>query len=168
MPSTAEVMTLLAVVEAQDQATNVLKSVADVFRNLGSTINAASDSSTAAMDRLNAAYARGEIDAVKMSAVEENLTRAQENAALSTSALADAQARLNAALMAGDASQLEAALVGVRNAETAAAVSARELEGAQRNLADANLVVSNAGTVVKDGIAAVGKASTLADRKSTR
>jgi len=162
MPSTAEVMTLLAVVEAQDQATNVLKSVADVFRNLGSTINAASDSSTAAMDRLNAAYARGEIDAVKMSAVEENLTRAQENAALTTSALADAQARLNAALMAGDASQLEAAMVGVRNAETAAAVSARELEGAQRNLADANLVVANAGTVVKDGIMAAGKAATLA------
>src|SRR6476661_3237616 len=161
MPSSAEVMTLLAVVEAQDMATSIISRIADVFKGLAGTVEAAAGSSEAAMGRLDAAFLAGDISAKNYGAVQDYLAKAEADAALATNELASAQGRLNAALLSGNAEQLTVAMQGVRDAETAAEVSTVRLTEAQARMADANLISRNNATIAGEAFATMGKAATV-------
>lgn len=161
MPSSAEVFSLLAVVEAQDLASVVIEKIEATFASLRETIATAAESSAAAMDTLDSALYDGLAATTALRVANDALVKAQDEAALATQALTVAQRELNDAILSGDVGRLAAATQGLTDAETKAAEASAMVATRQREVAAASTLVNNQILVGKEALKTMGEAAVV-------
>lgn len=163
MPTSAEVFTLLAVVEAQDAATNILTGIIGTFTTLGTTITAAMAETEAAMAAYDASiYASmGVTDAMVMA--EHRLTSAEMELAAAGRSVVASQMALDAAIITGDMEAAAEASSALAAAEARAAAATRDLAVKQGEL---EVVQGRAGAKAAEGAAIMGGLESAAIKTS--